>query len=233
MDRHGATEEVRAGPAAGTGLTPTRWPTDPNDPAGARFLRLGEGAALGVPRMAGPAPGVAYASFAWRAVGLAVDLVVGSFVLGTVNQVGLSLQYAAGGPGPGPAVVQEGVGVLVAVVGFALAWTAVRASPGQFVAGLRTLRRVDGRRLGFGPALARAVLLFGPWLAASVGPSILQLLQTPSFGYTSVSPGAAGAVIALGALVWYVLLAWSALENPRGQGWHDTICGSVVIGPAG
>ena len=224
---HAADED-----GAGADLTPTRWPTESPDPDGLQFLRSGQARALGAPRMDGPAPAVAYAAFGWRAVALAVDAAVAAFVVSAVNQVGLTIQFGVGGPEPGWTLAQDALGALAVVIGFGLAWTTVGASPGHLVAGLRALREADGQRLGFGPALGRAVLLFGPWLVAAEGLSIVSVLRSPPFGDSGPGPSPAGLIIGIGALIWYALLAWSTLENARGQGWHDTLCGSVVVGPA-
>lgn len=228
--------DERGGPgqAEATGAAEP-WAVDPTDPGGLRYLRLGAGRWTGTPRAAGPAAGLRYATFAARAMAFAIDVAVVSVAFALVDVLGQAIEVGVGvGQGLDGLValnvIQDAALLVVVLGGFGWAWSVLGCSPGQLVAGLRTLRRADGGRVPGLAAVGRAVLLLGPWLVLARGPALTQMLLGPAVGASGPSPDALWSLVALAVVIWYVLLAWSSLEDPRGQGWHDTVAGSVVVG---
>lgn len=100
------------------------------------------------------------------------------------------------------------------------------ASLGHRLTGVRIQRHANGRRLSLSQARARWVLLYAP-LALTLGYPLVSgavwdpgpfliLIHTPWTPY-----------VAAPALVWYAVLALSALVSTRPL--HDRIVGSVVV----
>lgn len=211
---------------------PVRWAVELADPRGLRYLRLGGGRWTGPPRAEGPATGLAYATFAARAVAFVVDLAVVAVVFQLSAAILEAVQTGVGPSEDGLTrlvLLQDAVIIVLVVGGFAWAWSVLGCSPGQLVAGLRTLRQSDGQRLPPLAAVGRAVLLLAPWLVLSMGPALLQLLAGPTLGASGPSPNTLWLLLAGVVIIWYVVLAWSSLEDARGQGWHDKVAGSVVV----
>ncbi|MGH2467854.1 MAG: RDD family protein [Candidatus Limnocylindrales bacterium] len=226
------SERAEAGQLEAEGRL-VRWAVEPADPRGLRYLSQGGGRWAGTPRADGPATGLAYASFAARAVAFAIDIAVIAVVFQLLSAIVGAVEIGVGPSEDGLTrlvLLQDAVLVVLVVGGFAWAWSVLGCSPGQLVAGLRTLRLSDGRRLPPLAAGGRAVLLLVPWLLLSMGPALPQLLAGPVLGASGPSPNALWLLLAGAVIVWYGLLAWSTLEDPRGRGWHDTVAGSAVVG---
>ena len=117
---------------------------------------------------------------------------------------------------------------------FAYLWHRFATAPGLWLFGLTLLRPASSSSVTSLAAVARWILLFAPiafWVYPLVvgivfdpGP-FMMLIEFPSWLYAAmVLP-----------VVWYLLLGASVLAGRDGRGWHDRICGSIVVlsAPAG
>jgi uncharacterized RDD family membrane protein YckC len=175
------------------------------------------------PHSVGPAPGLRYAGFGWRALGYIFDLIV-LFVIQvpiTVPLVYVPIaQYYRDHParsGQSIAALPPDlanrfllIGVLGALVsavyfGGLVAWQG--RTLGQRVMGTSVVRAEDGGRLPLGRAYLRAVVFWGP-------------------GVIGIVPSA-GSVAGLIALIALLSAAW----DQRRQGWHDKLARALVVKP--
>lgn len=190
-----------------------------------------------VPRADAPANGVAYADLPRRAVAFALDLVMvqvlttmalelGAFVTGSTLLTPTGVTDRVLGAWLGFGVPTLIVAVLEAVA-FVYFWRVHRASPGQIVLGLFTVRNADGDRLSKRRGLLRWLLTFLPafFIAAS---SNLGVVWGFAIGQQSDQQGATGFALSL-PLIWFLVVFISMLINPRGRGLNDRLAGSVVV----
>lgn len=95
---------------------------------------------------------------------------------------------------------------------FVLSWALLDGSPGQLALRMRVRDR-EGDTLSMGRALARWILLFPPFAAASALTAGMPRL---------------GVLIWASAVVWYLILLLTAARSEMKQGLHDRIAASVV-----
>ncbi len=169
----------------------------------------------------GPAPGLAYTGFGWRALGYILDVVI-LFVIEaplTIPFVYIPIaQYYRDHPAPSghsvaalPASLSTRfllIGLLGAVVSAAyfgglVGWFG--RTLGQRAMGASVVRAEDGGRLPPGRAFLRAVIFWGP--------GVLGLIP------------AVGSIVGLIALIGLLSAAW----DRRKQGWHDKLARSLVV----
>ena len=106
-------------------------------------------------------------------------------------------------------------------------WRVFRASPGQLVVGLYTLRASEGTALSKRRAFVRWLLLFAPMWVVSTAPWLGVVLHygiSTAFDATTVQ----GICVAL-PVVWYLIIALTIGINGRGRGLHDRAAASVVV----
>ncbi len=123
-----------------------------------------------VPPVAGPAPGVAYASGGSRLVAYIIDIIIAwllmfvvSLVLGAVLAAGAS---ANSGAAAGTSILLWFVLLIVISLGyFPWFWSRGGATPGMKMLHIKVVREVDGGRLSGGQAFMR---LIGYWISAMV-----------------------------------------------------------------
>ena len=162
--------------------------------------------------VAGPAPGVAFASHGARLGAYILDaMILGAtvaaiVVLSTIPIIGTILGRAGDQPGywsDSGTWAQLGGGIGLAIVGLIVAslvglvyfpwfWARGGQTPGMRAAGIRVVRDRDGGPIGGGEAI---LLLVGFWIS--------------------------GAVLYLG-YVWVLI-------DERRRGWHDLLAGTCVI----
>lgn len=184
----------------------------------------------------GPLPGVEYASVAGRLVTFLVDALILGFLTTELSSLGAYplLQALTGESGlsTNPEDV-HGVGVRflaiaivsVGIVG-AFAFTyflkALRATPGQYLARMRTVNVSDGGQVGVAAAFFRWLLVFLPIQAAILIMTFRSFWEQGSLGQLSgITLGATAA--------WYVLLLIATAVEPRRRGLQDRLTGSIVV----
>ncbi len=169
----------------------------------------------------GPAPGLAYAGFGWRALGYVLDRII-LFVIEaplTIPFVYIPIAqfYRDHPPAAGhaaatlPASLSTRflliglVGAVISAVYFGglVAWQG--RTLGQRAMGTFVVRAEDGGRLPLGRAYLRAAIFWGP--------DVLGVIPT------------VGSLSGLIALIGLVSAAW----DQRRQGWHDKLGRSLVV----
>ena len=173
------------------------------------------------PIAVGPAPGIAYADLTSQIIAYIIDaliLFVGYFIIASILFTSLFITGGFGGVWAG--VIVFGVLFLAAsAVYFIYTWTTMRASPGQKVLNLETVRASDGGTLTQNEAIMRWAYLFGP--------SALGTVFSQATGYSSV--GLLGSLLSLLALIYTIYLLYTASQDPKRQGFHDKQVGTVVV----
>ena len=190
-----------------------------------------------VPRADPPENGVAYADLPRRAVAFALDLVMvqvittmfleaAAFVTGSTLLTSSGVTDRVLGAWLGFGVPTLILAVIEAVA-FVYFWRVYRASPGQLMLGLFTVRNADGDRISKRRGLLRWLFTFLPAyiIAAS---SNLGVVWGFAVGQQSDQQGATGFAVSL-PLVWFVVVFMTMLINSRGRGIHDRFAGSVVV----
>lgn len=195
------------------------------------------------PKGEDPALGVAYVDLPRRAVAFFLDVLM--------TQITATLLLQVAGFVAGITLLQStGVtdNALSAWLGFALPTIAVavlqgavqilflrsyRATPGQLILGLHTLRAADGRPLGKGRALLRWLLTFMPAWAIAASSNIgiwwaAGVARSPAGQISSDAVVPSGLSITL-PVIWFTIILISILLSERGQGIHDRLAGSVVV----
>jgi len=190
-----------------------------------------------VPRADLPAAGVEYADLPRRAIAFAVDLVIiqvittmflelGAFVTGSTLLTSSGVTDRVLGAWLGFGVPTTIVAVVEASV-FVYFWRVYRASPGQLVMGLFTVRNADGDRISKRRGVLRWLLTFLPAFIIAAS-SNLGVVWAFALGAQSDQQGATGFALSL-PLIWFVLVFITMLINPRGRGLNDRLAGSVVV----
>jgi len=191
----------------------------------------------GKPPAAGPAPGVAYAEFGLRAAAFAIDaglvVLINNLVAGYAERLITGLLGYSDPVGIFTDLLAISlVTAVVLVAASAYAITVLRATPGQLAVGLVTLAGADGHVVPFRRAVVRQLVLFGPLGLIPIASALASLLVTTAFA-VDIGPGLSGSNwpywILPAAAVWYVVLALSAIRDPRGRGFHDRLADSVVV----
>jgi uncharacterized RDD family membrane protein YckC len=103
---------------------------------------------------------------------------------------------------------------LVTAAYFIYTWSAMRGSPGMKVLGMQIGFEIDGRTLTYSEATLRYLVLWGPWLAATV------------VGY--FAPGLAAILWLLG-FIWFIALLVTTAQSPTKQGLHDRYAHTMVV----
>jgi uncharacterized RDD family membrane protein YckC len=156
---------------------------------------------------AGAAPSLAPADMGPRIIAYIIDAVV------------LSIAYLiliAALPLPGGAVTRSIIFALLSFGYFGYSWTKWRASPGQRVLALMTVR-ADGTTLTWNQSLMRFAWLFGPSVIGSL------------FGNADQVGGTLSFLLSLVVLGYYVYLLWTAFQDPKRQGFHDKQSDTMVV----
>ncbi|MBU6428656.1 MAG: RDD family protein [Cyanobacteria bacterium REEB65] len=125
----------------------------------------------------------------------------------------------------GPALTSLGawsrfIGYAVFVAYFGL-FDSFCATPGKLLLRLR-VRRIDGAKLSPSRALARAAVLFLPFLCSSSNPGLLKWSTAFTLGEATVALAVGGALV----LLWLV-------GGPTRQALHDLVCQSYVVHASG
>lgn len=134
--------------------------------------------------------------------------------------------------------------VVVNVAYAAICWTFFRGMPGQKLLSLQVGSAATGRNLGLGRALIRAVVALGIPLAAVAGVFYGALAFVSSVPWSEVTNPQPGGQADAWLNVWsgpldmamLLVVAWPPLlliltaTNPLGQGLHDRLSGSLVVG---
>jgi len=105
-------------------------------------------------------------------------------------------------------IVAAGIGTFY----FVGTWMRFGATPGQALLGIR-VRRVDGGRLGIGPAVLRWALLGAPIGLLVVG----------------VLPALPASIVLAAVALWDVVLLVTTALDDRKRGLHDRLAGSVAL----
>ncbi|HSP65246.1 MAG TPA: RDD family protein [Candidatus Deferrimicrobium sp.] len=169
----------------------------------------------------GPAPGLAYAGFGWRALGYVLDRIILFVIEAPITipfvYIPVAQYYRDHPPAAGQTIATLPtslssrfllIGLLGAVVaavyfGGLVAWQG--RTLGQRAMGTFVVRAEDGGRLPLGRAYLRAIIFWGP--------DLLGVIPT------------AGSLGGLIALIGLVSAAW----DQRRQGWHDKLGRSLVV----
>ena len=126
------------------------------------------------------------------------------------------------------AVIQGDVGIITAIgrsliwaavsaLYFGYGWTTWRATPGQRVMRLVTVKAEDQRTLTWTEALTRWGYLFGP--------AILQSL----FANSNQVGGFLSLIVTIAVIAYCIYLYRTTRDDPRGQGFHDKQAGTIVL----
>lgn len=125
------------------------------------------------------------------------------------------------------------VGTLLISAAAIYFWRVFRATPGQMVLGLFVVQRATGNGLSTQAAALRWLLLYAP-LVIQLSGRWLSTLIVSNDPYDPINPNLLIAVTAILPMLWYAVLALSAVgDRRRGRGLHDLVAGSVVIRRAG
>lgn len=184
----------------------------------------------------GPLPGLDYATVAGRIVAFLVDVLILGFVTSTLGSLVsnplLRALIDAAGPNAGVekvpeigarylAIVLVGYGIISAAM-LTYFLRALRATPGQFLARMRTVNASDGRPIGVAASFFRWLLVFLPLQAALQVATLQSFWEQDNIG--QVTPIVFGVVAA-----WYLILLVAMAVEPRRQGLQDRVTGSVVV----
>lgn len=173
---------------------------------------------------AGPAPGIAYADLVTRVVAYIIDaillgilsalifIVLGAIIITSLLTGGVILAFIG-------FVILAAFSLLASAIYFIYTWTSMRASPGQKILNLETVRAADGATLTREQAIRRWAFLFGP---SAVG-TVAQL----ALGASEIA--ILGTLISLLVLGYTIYLLYTASQSPKRQGYHDVQAGTVVI----
>jgi uncharacterized RDD family membrane protein YckC len=169
----------------------------------------------------GPAPGLAYAGFGWRALGYVLDIIILFVIEAPITiplvYIPIAQYYRDHPPAAGQTIATLPsslsnrflliglLGALISAVYFGglVAWQG--RTLGQRAMGTFVVRAEDGGRLPIGRAYLRAVIFWGP--------GVLGLIPT------------VGSIAGLIALIGLLSAAW----DQRKQGWHDKLARSLVV----
>ena len=190
-----------------------------------------------VPRADPPAHGVAYADIPRRAIAFVLDLIivqigstmlleVAAFITGStiLTSTGVTDKVLGAWFGFGLPTLLVALFELSIFVYF---WRVYRASPGQIVMGLYTVRAADGDRLSKRRATLRWVFTFLPGLMIAAS-SNLGVVWGFAIGRPSDQQGATGFATSL-PVIWFVVVLITILVNAQGRGLNDRLAGSVVV----
>ena len=110
--------------------------------------------------------------------------------------------------------------VLYAIISFfyfGYTWTSWRASPGQRLMGLSTVDANTGAALTWSRAGVRWAYLFGPSALQSIFTNSEQVGGFLSF------------IVSLALIGYYIYLLRSAMQDARGQAYHDKQSSTIVV----
>jgi hypothetical protein len=178
--------------------------------------------------------GFVYAELPRRALASLIDLVLASAITAIVAQVAA---LVVRGPTFSRDLNELNVVALlyVALVSvlptavFAYLWHEGRAPPGHALVGFLVVHRTTGAPLSASAAFARWVLLYAP-LALVAFPLVVGVVYDPSPFLILIELPWLPFIGAALPFAWYGLLGLSTLQDRRrGRGWHDRMCGSVVV----
>jgi uncharacterized RDD family membrane protein YckC len=156
---------------------------------------------------AGPAASLAPADMGPRIIAYIIDTVILSIAF-FILVVALPL--------PGGAITRSIILAVLSFGYFGYSWTKWRASPGQRILALMTVR-ADGATLTWNQSLTRFAWLFGPSVIASL------------FGNVEQVGGALSSLITLVVLGYYIYLLYTASQDPKRQGLHDKQSETIVV----
>jgi uncharacterized RDD family membrane protein YckC len=198
---------------------PTGGTPPPQQPGNWQTPSSSQGGFQAAPIEAGPAPGVAYADLVTRVVAYIIDAIIYGVALAVVFLIVGGILLAVGGlVGALLALVVVSVLALFgSAIYFVYTWTTMRASLGQKVLGLETVRAADGATLTRDQAIRRWAFLFGPFVLASV---LQQVLGTSNI---------IGLLLSIATFAYLVYLLYTTSQSPKRQGYHDVQAGTVVI----
>ena len=193
------------------------------------------------PRAEDPATGIEYADFPRRAIAFVLDFVMVQTTATVVLQMtgfiaGITL-LSQNGVTDNALSAWAGFFIPTVTVGLLQAFVYVfflrgyRATPGQVILGINTVRGRDGDVLGRGKGFLRWLVTLAPaWAIA--GSSNLGvwwsagIQHSQSISADAVNPS--GLAITL-PIIWFAVLFVSSLVDSRGRGLHDRLAGSVVV----
>lgn len=172
-------------------------------------------------------------TFVRRSIGATVDLALATTLAALVSTV---VATALRGP-PLSWLLTElnllalflaSVACVLPTLVFAYLWHRFATAPGLWLFGLTLLRPASRSSVTSLAAVARWILLFAP-IAFWVYPLVVRIVFDPSpFLILIEFPAWLYAAMVL-PVVWYPLLGASVLAGRDGRGWHDRICGSMVV----
>lgn len=166
----------------------------------------------------GGAVRVPNAGLARRVAGAMVNLAGYLVLMSFVFLVLVIVEGTGGGAEDSSLTTAFTVGLVVAPFVLSVLFVALAGgSPGMLLFGMRVVDR-RGRRAGFGRALVRAVVIWGPYLALSWLASRVE------------AESGASDLVAWSSPLWFLLLCVTIAGGPDRRGWQDRAAGVSVLG---
>jgi uncharacterized RDD family membrane protein YckC len=164
----------------------------------------------------GPAAGIEYAELPIRIGAYIVDAVILFVCYAVVASILVTLLVISGAWFI-TWVITAVLYAAASAIYFIWSWTNLRASPGQKILNLETVRASDGATLDADVAIRRYLYLFGPFLLAQI------------FSFGGFAVPLLGSLVGLLSLVYAIWLLYTVSQSPKRQGFHDVQAGTVVV----